>query len=74
MGSGDLTLAIFFALFVPFLTSLFGRDARWQAISLGFGIIALLWFLNSHDVLALVCWMVACAFSGAAIWARVSAK
>jgi hypothetical protein len=78
MGSVNLlefwTIGIGFAMFLPFLASLFGRDARWQAISLGLGMVTLFWLLNSHDVLALLSWLGACLFVGAAIWARVRAK
>jgi hypothetical protein len=73
-GFGYCVLGIGFAMFLPFVVSLFGRDARWQAISLGFCIATPLLLLNSHDVLMLLSWLAAWVFAGVAIWARIKVK
>ena len=71
-GFGYVVFGTLFVLFLPFVVSLLGRDARLKVLSLGLCIGALL--LTGFDSLQFVSWVGACIFAGLAIRARIKAK
>lgn len=71
-GFGYVVFGMLLVLFLPFIVSLFGRDARLKAAALVLCIGALL--LTGFDSLQFASWVAACACACLAIRARIKAK
>lgn len=71
-GFAYMVLGLGLVLFLPFIVSLFGRDARLKVAALALCIGALL--LSGFDSLQFASWVAACACAGLAIRARIKAK
>lgn len=71
-GFGYAVSGTSLVLFLPFIVSLFGRDARLKVATLALCIGAVL--LTGFDSLQFVGWVGACAFAGLAIRARIKAN
>lgn len=71
-GFGYVVFGKLLVLFLPFIVSLLGRDARLKVAALALCIGALL--LTGFDSLQFVSWVGACAFAGLAVRAGIKAK
>lgn len=71
-GFGYVVFGMLLVLFLPFMISLFGRDARLKGAALALCIGALL--LTGSDSLQFASWVAACACAGLAIRERLKAK
>ncbi|WP_375413902.1 hypothetical protein [uncultured Bradyrhizobium sp.] len=71
-GFGYVVFGTLLVLFLPFIAAVFGRGARWKALSLGLCIATLL--LTGFDALMVSCWLGACVFAGLAIRERIKAR
>lgn len=70
-GFGYFVFGVFFILFLPFMVSLFGREARWKLLSLLLCIVCIATpMLTASDVPMLLTWGSAWVFAGLAIRAR----
>lgn len=71
-GFGYVVFGTLLVTFLPFILSLFGRDARLKVAALALCLGALL--LVGFEVMQAVCWVGACVFAGLAIRARIKLK
>jgi len=70
-GFGFVVVGTIAFLFLPFLVSLLGRDARLKVVSLGLCIGAML--LTGFETWQTLSWLLAWVFAGLALRARLKA-